>query len=72
MLFLVVNDASHRQSAYLVGICLDKFMCCRTETELPDQTCYLTQSVYTYTGPANPSTRREGSGREGREGKRDM
>ena len=30
--------------------------CCRTETEVSDQTFYLTQSQYTDTGPTSPGT----------------
>ena len=29
---------------------------CHTEIQVTDQTCYLTQSQYTDTGPSNPST----------------
>ena len=32
-------------------ICSDNFTCCHTETEVADQTFYLTQSQYTDTGP---------------------
>ena len=34
-------------------ICSDEFMCCRTETEVADQTCYDIQSQYRH--PANLS-----------------
>ena len=34
----------------------DNFTCCHTETEVADQTFYLTQSQYTDTGPTSPST----------------
>ena len=37
------------------GPCSDKCTCCHTETEVADQTSYLTQSQYTATGPASPS-----------------
>ena len=37
-------------------ICSDKFTCCLTETEVADQTFYLTQSQYTDTGPTSPSS----------------
>ena len=30
-------------------------MCCHTDTEVADQTFYLTQSQYTDTGPTSPS-----------------
>ena len=33
----------------------DKFTCCHTETEVADQTFYLTQSQNTDTGPTSPS-----------------
>ena len=36
-------------------ICSDNFTCCHTETEIADQTFYLTQSPYTDTGPTSPS-----------------
>ena len=36
-------------------ICEDNFMCCHTETEVADQTFYLTQSQYTDTKPTSPS-----------------
>ena len=34
----------------------DNFTCCHTEIEVADQTVHLTQSQYTDTGPASPST----------------
>ena len=37
-------------------ICSGNFACRRTETEVADQTFYLTQSQYTDTGPTSPST----------------
>ena len=37
-------------------ICSDHFTCCRTESEVADQTLHLTRSQYTDTGPSNPST----------------
>ena len=37
-------------------ICSDTFKCCHTETEVADQTFYLTQSQHTNTGPTSPST----------------
>ena len=33
----------------------DNCTCCRTETEVADQTFYLTQSQYTDTGPTSPN-----------------
>ena len=35
-------------------ICSDSCACCHTETEVIDQTFYLTQSKYTDTGPTSP------------------
>ena len=35
--------------------CSDNCTCCHTEIEVADQTCYLTQSQYTDTGPTSPS-----------------
>ena len=37
-------------------ICSDRFMHCHTETEITDQTFYLTQSQYTDAGSTCPST----------------
>ena len=37
-------------------ICWDNCTCCHTETEVADQTFYLTQSQYTDTGHTSPST----------------
>ena len=37
-------------------ICSDNCMCCNTETEIADQTFYLTKSQYTDTRPASLST----------------
>ena len=37
-------------------ICSDNCTCCHTETEVADQTFYLTQSQYTDTGPTSSST----------------
>ena len=36
-------------------ICTHSFTCCHTETEVADQTFYLTQSQYSNTGPTSPS-----------------
>ena len=36
-------------------ICTDNFTCYHTEIEVADQTFYLTQSLYTDTGPTSPS-----------------
>ena len=37
-------------------ICSDNLTSCHTEIEVADQTFYLTQSLYTDTGPTSPST----------------
>ena len=36
-------------------ICTNNFTCCHTETEVADQTYYITHSQYTDTGPTSPS-----------------
>ena len=36
-------------------ICSDNSTCCHTEIQVVDQTFYLTQSQFTYTGPTSPS-----------------
>ena len=36
-------------------ICFDNCMCCHTEKETADQTCYLTQSRSTHSRPINPT-----------------
>ena len=47
---------SQQQASVSQGrICSDKLTCCHTETEVADQTFYLTQSQYTDTGPTSPS-----------------
>ena len=47
---------SQQQASVSQGrICSDNFTCCHTETEVADQTFYLTQSQYTDTGPTSPS-----------------
>ena len=53
---LVGCFTSQQQASVSQGrICLDNFTCCHTEIEVADQTCYLTQSQYTDTGPTSPS-----------------
>ena len=37
-------------------ICSDNSTCCQSDIEVADQTFHLTQSQYTDTGPASPST----------------
>ena len=47
---------SQQQACVSQGqICSDNFMCCHTETEVADQTFYLTQSQYTDTRQTSPS-----------------
>ena len=47
---------SQQQASVSQGrICSDNFTCCHTETEVADQTFYLTQSQYTDTGLTSPS-----------------
>ena len=47
---------SQQQASVSQGrICSDNFTCCHTETDVADQTFYLTQSQYTDTGPISPS-----------------
>ena len=47
---------SQQQASVSQGwICTDNFTCCHTETEVADQTFYLTQSQYTDTGLTSPS-----------------
>ena len=53
---LVCCLTSQQQASVSQGwICSDNFTCCYTETEVADQTFYLTQSQYTDTGPTSPS-----------------
>ena len=55
-LFVVGCLTSQQQASVSQGrICSDNFTCCHTETEVADQTFYLTQSQYTDTGPTSPS-----------------
>ena len=47
---------SQRHASVSQGrICSDNVTCCHTETEVADQTFYLTQSQCTDTGPTSPS-----------------
>ena len=47
---------SQQQASVSQGrICSDNFTCCHAETEVADQTFYLTQSQYTDTGPTSLS-----------------
>ena len=53
----LLNLTSQQHARVSQGpICSDKFTCCHTETEVADQTVYLTQSQYTDTGLTSPST----------------
>ena len=42
-------------SVFQGRVCSDNFTCCHTETEVADQTFYLTQSQYTDTGRTSPN-----------------
>ena len=54
--FFVCWLTSQQHASVFQGrICSDNSTCCRTETEVADQTFYLTQSQYTDTGPTSPS-----------------
>ena len=47
---------SQQQASVSQGrICSGNFTCCHTETEVADQTFYLTHSQYTDDGPTSPS-----------------
>ena len=56
--YLLVSCLTSQQHASVSQgrICLDNCTCCDTETEVADQTFYLTQSQYTDTGLTSPST----------------
>ena len=54
--WLVACLTSQQHASVSQGrICTDNFTCCHTETEVADQTVYLTQSQYTDTVPTSPS-----------------
>ena len=53
-LFLVFFSLTSQQCAK--SICSNNCMCCHTDIDVADQTCYLTQTQYTGTLPASPST----------------
>ena len=56
LLLFVGCLTSQQQASVSQGrICSDNFTCCHTVIEVADQTCYLTQSQYTDTGPTSPS-----------------
>ena len=56
LLFMLSVSLTPQQHASVSHkrICSDNCTCCHTEIEVEDQTCYLTQSQYTDTGPASP------------------
>ena len=55
-LLLAVRSTSQQHARLSQGrICTDKCRRYHTEIDATDQTCYLTQSQYTETGPASPS-----------------
>ena len=55
-LFVGCLTSQQHASASSGRICSDNFTCCHTEIEVADPTLHLTQSQYTGTGPASPST----------------
>ena len=55
LLFVGCLTSKQQASVSQGWICSDNFTCCHTETEVADQTFYLTQSQYTDTGPTSPS-----------------
>ena len=56
LLLFVCCLASQQHARVSQGrICTDNFSCCHTETEVADQTFYLTESQYTDTEPTSPS-----------------
>ena len=61
--------SQQHNSVFQGWICSDKFTCCHTESEVEDQTFYLTQSQYTDTGPtissADPIHQMPGRGATG-------
>ena len=52
-LFVGGLTSQQHASIFQGRICSGNFTCCHTETEVADQTFYLTQSQYTDTGPTN-------------------
>ena len=56
VLLLVGCFTSQQQASVSQGRSgTDNFLCCHTETEVADQTFYLTHLQYTDTGPTSPS-----------------
>ena len=58
LFFVGCLTSKQNASASQGRICSDNFTCCHTEIEAADQTIHLTQSQFTDTGPASPSTDR--------------
>ena len=55
--FQLTNEKFQQHASVSQGrICSDKYTCCHTETEVADQTFYLTHSQYTDTEPTSPSS----------------
>ena len=54
-LFVGCSTSQQHASVSQGRICSDSCTCCHTETEVADQTFYLTQSQYTDTGWTSPS-----------------
>ena len=55
LLLVACLTCQHHASVSQGRICTDKFTCSHTEIEAADHTFYLTQSLYTDTGPTSPS-----------------
>ena len=53
MLFVGCLTSQQQDSVSQGRICSDNCTCCHTETEVADQTFYLTHSQYTDTGPTS-------------------
>ena len=52
-LMVACSTSQQHASASQGRICTDNFTCCHTETEVVDQTFYLTKPQYTDTGPTS-------------------
>ena len=55
-MFDVWSASQQHASVFQGRICSDNLTCCHTETEVVDQTFYLTRSQYTDTGQTSPGT----------------
>ena len=55
LLFVSCLTSQQHASVSQGRICADNFTCCHTETEVADQTFYLTLLQYADTGPTSPS-----------------